>query len=273
MRMHTVLCFLATAFSASCFSSEAIETAVDQARQTRLSGDYGAAVRQLNAVLESQPKHFRALYNLALAHAVNNKQSEAQSAFERANQLLPQQAKPDYSFYNSFGWFLLTTGQLDAADAQFKTAMQYFDQLPVRSQSRLLNNYGLLNLQLDRMTDAERLFKQAAEEYGNPLAQRNLRLVKRIDNLSERWTVVFGADRTEAAAGDEIRRATTAGVKKPFVVLRDGFYRSVASFEDRGDAEDALAASKIFRPDAYIVAWESWCPDNTAELSRCKTNF
>ncbi len=268
-----ILLFLSgTLFAVWSYAFDAIESAVDQARQARLSRDYDASVAQLDAVLEKQPDHFRALYNKALAHASNGEQNKALSAFERASQLLPVQAKKDYTLYNSYGWFLLAIGQLEAADRQFSLAMEHFEELPKASQSRVLNNYGILKLQLDHLADARTLFKRAADDYDNTLARRNLGLIGALEKQSERWTVVFGGDRSAREAQSEIDKAAKAGIGSPFIVLRDGAYRSVASFADRTIAEKALEKAKEFRPDAYLVAWETWCRGDVAKNS-CQTDF
>lgn len=252
---------------------EAIETQVNAARQARLSGNYQAAISELSSVLKTEPEHFRALYNLALAHALHGNRPAAADAFERASAVLDSQSRPDYTLYNSYGWFLLTSGRLDEAETQFKRAMQHFDQLAPASQSRVLHNFGLLNLQLDRLAEAQALFTRAAEDYGNPLAKRNLRLVGELKQQSNRWTVVFGADRMESSAKDEVKRAADAGIASPFIVLRNDMYRSVATFRSRADAESALEAAKTFRPDAYLVGWESWCRTEPGGPTGCRTEF
>lgn len=257
--IQSLIFVLAAVYVGLCWASDAVELSVDQARQARISGDLNASVAQLDSVLEKHPDHFRALYNKALAHASNGEQDKALAAFERASQLLPSQDKKDYTLYNSYGWFLLGIGQLEAADQQFKLAMEHFEELPKASQSRVLNNYGILKLQLDQLAGAQKLFQKAADDYDNSLARRNLSLVGAIEKQSERWTVVFGGDRSAKEAQFEIDRAAKTGIESPFIVLRDGAYRSVASFSDRAVAEKALDKAKEFRPDAYLVAWESWC--------------
>ena len=75
------------------------------------------------------------------------------------------------------------------------------------------------------------------------------------------WAVVFGADKSLAAAQHEVTVATRkTGLPGAQIYLRDNIYRSVAIFADRSNAEDALGRARTQRGDAYVVDFSKWCP-------------
>lgn len=76
------------------------------------------------------------------------------------------------------------------------------------------------------------------------------------------YGVVFGGDRKEDEARDQLNRAQ--GLPgNPQLFRRQGFYRSVVMFPTREAATAALPRIKAinrYSADAYIVTLASWCP-------------
>lgn len=89
------------------------------------------------------------------------------------------------------------------------------------------------------------------------------------------WGVVFGADRTLAAAKPEVgTNAEKWGLTNAKIYLRRGVYRSVAIAKDRADAEELLdkAYAKAAGRSPYIVNLATWCPRPTEvdDFIECK---
>lgn len=81
------------------------------------------------------------------------------------------------------------------------------------------------------------------------------------------YGVVFGGDKSEVGARDQLNRAK--GLPgDPRLFRRQGYYRSVLVFPNRDSANAALPRIKAinsYSADAYVVTIASWCP--TADLS------
>lgn len=73
------------------------------------------------------------------------------------------------------------------------------------------------------------------------------------------YGVVFGSDRTLAAARDEIRRASRSGVEGAEVYFRNGHFASIAPAESRAEAERILGIVRAFGTDPYATRMEAWC--------------
>lgn len=73
------------------------------------------------------------------------------------------------------------------------------------------------------------------------------------------WAVVFGSDKTLAAARDEIARGARAGIRESGIYLRNGYYASLAVVPTREQAAEMLGIARGFRADAYMTRFSSWC--------------
>jgi TIR domain len=71
--------------------------------------------------------------------------------------------------------------------------------------------------------------------------------------------VVLGSDVSIEAARDEITRASKNGIKSASLYLRNGYYASIAIFENQTTAQDSLKIAKNFRSDAYVARMGAWC--------------
>ena len=76
-----------------------------------------------------------------------------------------------------------------------------------------------------------------------------------------RWIVVAGADKDLGAAQDEIAKLTSAGFGKTGILLLDGWYRTIAYFETKADANTGLPlVSNATGRDGYVRSFAEWCP-------------
>ena len=82
------------------------------------------------------------------------------------------------------------------------------------------------------------------------------------DSTENGWLVVFGADKTIAAAQDEINRANQKNYENAIIVKRDGWYRSVIRFDNKNEAQNQLEnIQNQLRKGSYIRNLNTWCPD------------
>lgn len=159
-------------------TDQSLESQIDQGRTLRLAGQIEQSIKALNDVLAKDPTSFRAQYNLALALSSTEKKDAAETAFQKTIQLGEAQGMPDPTIYNSYGWFLMTQGNLPAAKVQLDKGLAYLDRLPSASQQRLLNNLGVWYMQTRQLDLAQRTFQRAATEFGSSGAQKNLQVVE-----------------------------------------------------------------------------------------------
>lgn len=73
------------------------------------------------------------------------------------------------------------------------------------------------------------------------------------------YGVVFGSDRTLAAARDEIDRAAAKGVKDAGVYFRNGYFASIAAAASQAEADRILGIVRAFGTDPYAARMQSWC--------------
>jgi Tfp pilus assembly protein PilF len=146
---------------------------VDDARYLRLKGDSATALQELEAVIQVRPDYYRAQYNLGLAAAALNRSDIAETAFKNAETLLNDKNINDATFYNSYGWFALTKNRLDEADRLFREAANYESKMTDITRQRLYNNVGILALKKDDIERALACFQMAAK-LGSKLATKQL---------------------------------------------------------------------------------------------------
>lgn len=93
----------------------------------------------------------------------------------------------------------------------------------------------------------------------------NTQLVEKIQSASGtvvNWGVVYGGDRTLAAAKHEVDTiAPKLGLTNARIYHRQGSFRSVATTTDRSRAEEMLKATKEHQKDSYLVKMSDFCPE------------
>lgn len=77
--------------------------------------------------------------------------------------------------------------------------------------------------------------------------------------MSGGWAVVFGSDKTLAAARDEISRATKAGIQGAGIYMRNSYYASISVVPTREKAVEYLQIARAFRTDSYTTRLATWC--------------
>lgn len=89
----------------------------------------------------------------------------------------------------------------------------------------------------------------------------------KIPATDNKWLVVFGADKTISAAQDEIDRANKRNYDNAIILKRDGWYRSVITFDNESEAQNKLRnIQNELREGSYIRDLNTWCPDWKPEV-------
>jgi hypothetical protein len=88
------------------------------------------------------------------------------------------------------------------------------------------------------------------------------------------WAVIFGGDATLDGARWEVERAAEKlepDRERLAIFLRDGSYRSVARYDTKEEATDALERFKKLRASAYVIPLGQWCGKRTrdGDVFRC----
>lgn len=90
------------------------------------------------------------------------------------------------------------------------------------------------------------------------------------------WAIIVGADRTLAAAQDELKAAKSKGFENVRILLRDDWYRTAISFATEQQANAKLPeVVKQIREGAYVRDLNKWCGklqlrvSDTGEFEEC----
>lgn len=80
--------------------------------------------------------------------------------------------------------------------------------------------------------------------------------------VPQEWGVVLGADKTEAAARQEVSQNSRILGQRPRIYRCNGWYRTIAAYASKRDAlrglQRVLDAGSKRSP--YIIAIRPWCP-------------
>jgi len=195
--MVAVLClhmvFVMPASAQDLFQSNIDHSMVQRfksAQTMRRKGNAAQSIGLLKNIVAQNPDYFLAWYNLGLAYTDKGDYVNGAAALDKAiaiqlKLLGSNQIQPEFTIYNTAGWAHMQLNQYDIAEKYFKVALVNLKQLPSQdSQSRVLNNYGLLKMKQNNYADAQNYFKQA-QALGNPMAKDNLGYLSRLQKLKK----------------------------------------------------------------------------------------
>lgn len=117
-------------------------------------GQGAQAVQSLRAARQLRPQEAMILTNLALALVQTNNEAIAESTFQEASRLAPQ----DYEINLHLGWLYLRQGQTSASTAELAIALDQNDSLAIGH-----NNYGLCEVEMANPQEALRRFRRALQ--------------------------------------------------------------------------------------------------------------
>lgn len=100
-------------------------------------------------------------------------------------------------------------------------------------------------------------------------AQEKLSTVTGFEN---KWGIVIGADISEDAAMDEVRDAEGKGLDNVQLYFRKNYYRTVAIFNSREEANRQLNKAQKVNSGAYIVNLPVWCTNPQDISNQQSTN-
>ena len=195
--MLTVL-FSHTVFPISAYAQDLFQANIDHdmvvrfksAQTLRRKGSTTQSIGMLKNIVAQNPDYFLAWYNLGLAYTDKGDYVNGSAALDKAiaiqlKLLASNQIKPEFTIYNTAGWAHMQLNQYDIAEKYFKVALVNLKQLPSQdSQSRVLNNYGLLKMKQGDYSDAKKYFTQASQ-LGNPMAKDNIAYLEKIQKLKK----------------------------------------------------------------------------------------
>jgi tetratricopeptide (TPR) repeat protein len=187
----TALLTTSAAFSQDVFQTNLNKSSVQRfksAQSLRKAGRYQESIPVFIELVKQNPDYFLAWYNLGLAYTAKNDFNNGAKALEKAIQvqlrlLEGDRIKPEFTVYNTAAWALMQLNDYDKAERYLKVSYDNLDKLPSKdSQSRVLNNYGLLKMKQSDYEGAKKLFN-AALALGNPIARDNLVALERLRKM------------------------------------------------------------------------------------------
>jgi tetratricopeptide (TPR) repeat protein len=156
--------------------------------------DNDAARRSLEAYLQQHPEDGRAEFLMGLSYHREKRYAQARPRFERAIELTPEY-HPTYHF---LGWCLFYLGRMPAAREAFEA---HLARMPTEGDSHF--GLGLIDLDEDRLDDAETRFRRAIElQAGNPRRRKD------VSKAHARLADVYLRRDDLAAARTELETAT-----------------------------------------------------------------
>jgi tetratricopeptide (TPR) repeat protein len=185
--------FLAPTFAQDLFQSNIGHSCVvrfKNAQNLRKKGHADQSIGLLKGLVAEYPDYFLAWYNLGLAYTDKGDYVKGAAALDKAIQvqlklMSKNQIQPEFTVYNTAGWAHMQLNQYDIAEKYLKVALANLNQLPSPdSQSRVLNNYGLLKMKQNNYAAAKTYFNKAAA-LGNPMASDNLGYLTRLQQLKK----------------------------------------------------------------------------------------
>jgi Tfp pilus assembly protein PilF len=153
-----------------------------------------AARRSLEAYLQQHPADGRAEFLVGLSYHREKHYALARPHFERAIELTPAY----HTTYHFLGWCLYYLGEMPAARAAFEAHLAH---MPDEGDSHF--GVGLIDLDEDRLDDAERRFRHAIELQADNAARR-----KDVSKAHARLGDVYLRRGDLAAARAELETAT-----------------------------------------------------------------
>jgi Tfp pilus assembly protein PilF len=190
-----------------------------------------AARESLEAYLQRHPDDGRAEFLMGLSFHREKQYAEARPRFERAIELTPEY----HTTYHFLGWCLYYLGDMAGARAAFESHLAH---MPTEGDSHF--GLGLIDLDEDRLDDAEAQFRRAIE-----LQQDNPRRRKDVSKAHARLADVYMRRDDLAAARTELETAT-----RLWPHHYTAFYKLSRVLNRLGEAE---AAEEAYRQYEY---WE-----------------
>jgi Tfp pilus assembly protein PilF len=150
----------------------------DKARE-----DARQSITILEPIISSNPEHYRALFNLALAQHEAGNYAQANQTFEQAIAVRQKQSIPDISLLNSAGWVSMENGDYTTAEKRLLMALREIGNGSPQTQASVYNNLGQLYFYTQRFDEAEKYLTIARDKYGSKSAAATIIQIKKTNQL------------------------------------------------------------------------------------------
>lgn len=172
---------------AAVVPSNDVDRKLDQIQQMRKAGQFDAAEKAVEPLVQRYPGTFRVLYISALIESDKKNWSNAEQSLQAAIDLQNKCAtapgfKADYTVYNTLGWLQMTQGHWLQAESSYKLALQHSTDLTAVSIARTQSNLGYLYFSKGDFANA-RTFLSAAAQGGNANAAKTLTAVQQAETI------------------------------------------------------------------------------------------
>ena len=136
------------------------------------------AINDFKGAIKKMPNYYLATYNLALTYYFKKDLNATFNTLEQAYKIAKDNNISDVLIYNLFGYANMVKGDDNRSMAVFEEGMK-----TDANDSRLLNNYGLLEFKKGNYIKARTLFENSVKN-GNIKAGENIKMVdKMLDKL------------------------------------------------------------------------------------------
>lgn len=138
------------------------------------------AINDFNGAIKKMPNYYLSTYNLALTYYFKKDLNATFNTLEKAYVIAKENNISDVLIYNLFGYANMVKGDDNRSMAVFDEGMGID-----ANDSRLLNNYGLLEFKKGNYIKARTLFANSVKN-GNIKAVKNIKMIdKMVDKLKD----------------------------------------------------------------------------------------
>jgi Tfp pilus assembly protein PilF len=168
------------------------DQAIDRAKQLRLPygkvrerarNDARQSISILEPIIKSNPEHYRALFNLALAQHEAGDYPTAKQTFDQAIAVRQKLSIPDISLLNSAGWVSMENGDYAAAEDRLLMALKDIENGSPQTQASVYNNLGQLYFYTQRFDEAEKYLTIARDKFASKAAGETLLQIRKTNQL------------------------------------------------------------------------------------------
>lgn len=145
----------------------------------------------------------------------------------------------------------------------------------VQDENKITNEQ--IKDQLEKNSEVVEAARQIDETIKNTI-DTNAALIKEaqeklstVTGFENQWGIVIGADTSQEAAMDEVIDAERKGLNNVQLYFRKNYYRTVAIFNSREEANSQLNKAQKVNSGAYIVNLPVWCT-NPQDISNQQSN-
>ena len=157
--------------------------------QSLKNQQYKQVEEELKNLVREQPENYRLSLELGKALVKTGYYDEGLTYLEHAKSLNEKFQRNDASIYNAVGWARFLAGDSAAAKTEIQKTLQS-QNLSKSTRETALVNMGLIYTYEKDLDAAQKYFSDAATNYDNPLARKNLRVIDAMKEDAKRQAPV-----------------------------------------------------------------------------------